>query len=229
MELSEFLRDPMFYGLIWAILTVAGVVLGWTLRANFPEKDVRQNLVRTEQERNTLARLYTHLKHQHDLREADFRRTSLEATSLREGPTHTTRTLARFNSGDAVEVLEKTSPLMKSTATQAGDQNYASFFMIAEGNAVPSAGSDLADTILRQGGHLALHFVLFLAAWRAGAASFGRTRGCIFALVYALANALLDEVYQMTVPGRNANLEDVLTNITGVLLGFVVVRCWKRA
>lgn len=31
-----------------------------------------------------------------------------EATSLREGPTHTTRILARFNSGDAVEVLEKT-------------------------------------------------------------------------------------------------------------------------
>lgn len=84
MELSELLHDPMFYGLVWAILAVSGVVAGWTLRANFPEKDVRQHLMRTEQERNTLARLYTHLKHQHDLREADFRRTSLEATNLRD-------------------------------------------------------------------------------------------------------------------------------------------------
>ncbi|MEO6758967.1 MAG: hypothetical protein ABIO24_05895 [Saprospiraceae bacterium] len=74
----------MFYGLVWAILAVSGIVIGWTLRANFPEKDVRQHLARTEQERNTLARLYTHLKHQHDLREADFRRTSLEATNLRD-------------------------------------------------------------------------------------------------------------------------------------------------
>ncbi len=84
MELSELLRDPMFYGLILAILAVTGMVVGWTLRANFPEKEVRQHLVRTEQERNTLARLYTHLKHQHDLREADFRRASLEATNLRD-------------------------------------------------------------------------------------------------------------------------------------------------
>ena len=84
MELNELLRDPMFYGLALVFLIVLGVVIGWTLRAKFPEKDVRQHLVRTEQERNTLARLYTHLKHQHDLREADFRRTSLEATSLRE-------------------------------------------------------------------------------------------------------------------------------------------------
>ena len=84
MELSELLHDPMFYGLVWAILAVTGIVIGWTLRANFPEKDVRQHLARTEQERNTLARLYTHLKHQHDLREADFRRTSLEATNLRD-------------------------------------------------------------------------------------------------------------------------------------------------
>ncbi len=84
MELSELLRDPTFYLLMWITLAVAGLVLGWTLRANFPEKELRQNLIRTEQERNTLARLYTHLKHQHDLREADFRRTSLEATNLRD-------------------------------------------------------------------------------------------------------------------------------------------------
>lgn len=93
---------------------------------------------------------------------------------------------------------------------------------------VPSAGSNLADTILRQGGHLALHFVLLLLAWRAGVASFGRRRGALFALVFALANGLFDEFYQLTVPGRNANLEDVLTNWAGVLLGFVMVQFWRK-
>lgn len=93
---------------------------------------------------------------------------------------------------------------------------------------VPSAGNDGMDTFLRQGGHLALHFVLFLLAWRAGIGSFGRTKGVIFALFYALINAVLDELYQTTVPGRNANLEDVLTNGAGVLLGFVVVIGWQR-
>ncbi len=84
MELSELLQDPVFYALAWVTLAIAGIAAGWTLRANFPEKEVRQHLVRTEQERNTLARLYTHLKHQHDLREADFRRASLEAANLRD-------------------------------------------------------------------------------------------------------------------------------------------------
>lgn len=92
---------------------------------------------------------------------------------------------------------------------------------------VPSSGSSSADTVVLQGGHLVLHFGLFLLAWRAGVGSFGRTRATLFALVYALANALLDEAYQMTVPGRNANLEDVLTNSAGVMLGLVVVCFWK--
>ena len=45
---------------------------------------MRSALSRTEQEKNTLARLYTHVKHQHDLREADFRRASMELGTLRD-------------------------------------------------------------------------------------------------------------------------------------------------
>ncbi len=41
------------------------------------------SLGRIEQEKNTLARLYTQIKHQHDLREADFRRASLDVEKLR--------------------------------------------------------------------------------------------------------------------------------------------------
>ena len=78
------MQDPVFYGLVWAIFTVIGVIVGWTLRANYPEQEVRNALSRTEQEKNTLARLYTHIKHQHDLREADFRKASIELGTLRD-------------------------------------------------------------------------------------------------------------------------------------------------
>ncbi|MBK8428503.1 MAG: hypothetical protein IPL27_22265 [Lewinellaceae bacterium] len=84
MDLIDMMQDPVFYGLVWAIFTVVGVILGWTLRANYPEQEVRSALSRTEQEKNTLARLYTHVKHQHDLREADFRRASMELGTLRD-------------------------------------------------------------------------------------------------------------------------------------------------
>jgi predicted flap endonuclease-1-like 5' DNA nuclease len=84
VDLNEMMQDPIFYGLVWAVFTVAGVIIGWTLRANYPEQALRNDLARTEQEKNTLARLYTHVKHQHDLREADFRRANIELSSLRE-------------------------------------------------------------------------------------------------------------------------------------------------
>lgn len=64
------------------MFVVVGIILGWNLRANTSEKEVRNVLSRIEQEKNTLARLYTHIKHQHDLREADFRRASLELSNL---------------------------------------------------------------------------------------------------------------------------------------------------
>lgn len=82
--MDEFVQDPVFYWLVWGIFTVAGVIIGWSLRAAFPERAVRKQLERTEQEKNTLARLYTHLKHQHDLREADFKKVSLELSTLRQ-------------------------------------------------------------------------------------------------------------------------------------------------
>lgn len=80
--MGDLLQDPVFYWLMWAVFTMAGTIIGWTLRANTLEKEVRHVLARIEQEKNTLARLYTHIKHQHDLREADFRRASLELNHL---------------------------------------------------------------------------------------------------------------------------------------------------
>lgn len=80
--MGDLLQDPVFFWLMWAMFVVVGIILGWNLRANTTEKEVRNVLSRIEQEKNTLARLYTHIKYQHDLREADFRRASLELSNL---------------------------------------------------------------------------------------------------------------------------------------------------
>lgn len=82
-SMSFFLEDPVLFWLVWGIFTLAGTLIGWSLRANTSEKEVRGALGRIEQEKNTLARLYTQIKHQHDLREADFRRAVLEVEKLR--------------------------------------------------------------------------------------------------------------------------------------------------
>jgi predicted flap endonuclease-1-like 5' DNA nuclease len=82
--MNFFLEDPVLFWLVWGIFTLAGTIIGWSLRANTSEKEVRGALVRVEQEKNTLARLYTQIKYQHDLREADFRRASLDVEKLRE-------------------------------------------------------------------------------------------------------------------------------------------------
>lgn len=81
--MNFFLEDPVLFWLVWGIFTMAGTIIGWSLRANTAEKEVRGTLGRIEQEKNTLARLYTQIKHQHDLREADFRRASLDVEKLR--------------------------------------------------------------------------------------------------------------------------------------------------
>ena len=82
--MNFFLEDPVLFWLVWGIFTLAGTIIGWSLRANTSEKEVRGALVRVEQEKNTLARLYTQIKYQHGLREADFRRASLDVEKLRE-------------------------------------------------------------------------------------------------------------------------------------------------
>jgi predicted flap endonuclease-1-like 5' DNA nuclease len=81
--MNFFLEDPILFWLVWGIFTLAGTIIGWSLRANTSEKEVRSALGRIEQEKNTLARLYTQVKHQHDLREADFRRAVLDLDKLR--------------------------------------------------------------------------------------------------------------------------------------------------
>lgn len=81
--MNFFLDDQVLFWLVWCICAIAGTLIGSSLRAYTSEKEVRGALKRIEQEKNTLARLYTQIKHQHDLREADFRRASLDVDKLR--------------------------------------------------------------------------------------------------------------------------------------------------
>lgn len=80
----DIVNDPVLFALLWTIAVLAGVLIGWNLRASWPERALARLLERTTQERNALARLYTQVKHYYDLREVDLRKTAIELGNLRE-------------------------------------------------------------------------------------------------------------------------------------------------
>lgn len=59
-------QDPLLYWLLWAIATLIGVLLGWTLRAQWKEKALLSAYEQSEQERNSIAHLYSQLRTHHD-------------------------------------------------------------------------------------------------------------------------------------------------------------------
>ncbi len=80
----ELLQDPFLFALLWTIAVLAGLLIGWNMRAAWPERRLSRQLERTTHERNALARLYTQVKYYYDLREVDLRKVSLEVANLRE-------------------------------------------------------------------------------------------------------------------------------------------------
>jgi VanZ family protein len=83
------------------------------------------------------------------------------------------------------------------------------------------------DWIWRQGGHLVEYItlaVLFHFALHGG--PMGRVR-LGWALGLAVAYGISDEWHQHLVPGRSCNLEDVLFNSAGAVLGCVGLR-WRQ-
>ncbi len=82
--MDALVQDPLFYWLAWAIATLIGLVVGWSLRAALYEKPILEAYERSEQDRNALARLYSQVRDQHDLKEADLKRMSLELGQLRQ-------------------------------------------------------------------------------------------------------------------------------------------------
>ncbi|MCS6928188.1 MAG: hypothetical protein NZM43_01705 [Saprospiraceae bacterium] len=80
----DLLQDPVLFALLWTIAVMAGLLIGWNLRAAWPERHLARQLERTTNERNALARLYTQVKYYYDLREVDLRKVSLEVGKLRD-------------------------------------------------------------------------------------------------------------------------------------------------
>lgn len=91
--MDALLTNPFFYWIIWSVATLIGILIGWSIRFILSEKRVLSALERSEQDRNALARLYTQLKHQYDLREADLKKSALEVAQLR----HQTREFELLN------------------------------------------------------------------------------------------------------------------------------------
>lgn len=77
-------QDPLLYWLLWAIATLIGVLLGWTLRAQWREKQLIAAYEQSEQERNSIAHLFSQLRAQHDQKTADLHHTELELSLLKE-------------------------------------------------------------------------------------------------------------------------------------------------
>ncbi len=76
---------------------------------------------------------------------------------------------------------------------------------------------------MAQTGHLIGHMALGALAWQAFTRSFGHRRGYWLAFCVAGLHSVIDEWVQVYVPTRDANLEDVFTNLAGVGLGIAVM------
>lgn len=82
--MDAFIQDPLFYWIIWTIATIIGILLGWTLRANWREKAVWAAYNQMDEERRSIAHMYNQIRQQHDQKTAELKRLSLEANHLRQ-------------------------------------------------------------------------------------------------------------------------------------------------
>lgn len=81
--MQALLQDSGFYWLLWLIASLFGFLVGWTLRAAWREKAILEAYERSEQERNSLAHLYSQLRAQHDQKTAEAKKLTLEIAQLR--------------------------------------------------------------------------------------------------------------------------------------------------
>lgn len=98
------------------------------------------------------------------------------------------------------------------------------FLSSEPGSSIPSAGKtpvgNVIDYILRQGGHLLLHVVLGILAWRAAGRTWTHKTALLVALGLTLSYAVFDELCQTFIPGRSVNVEDLAYNLTGGLIPY---------
>ncbi len=78
--------------------------------------------------------------------------------------------------------------------------------------------------IVRKGAHVGLYFVLvlFLCGWQLSGG-----KKLWLALLLAVVFSLVDEGTKPMIPGRHCDVEDILLNDVGALLGYFLVRLWQ--
>ena len=118
MSFAELILDPVFRIIVFAIFVVVGNIFGWTVRANYPERALQRALERTQQEKSTLARLYAHLRNQHDLREADFKKSYLELGALRD-------TVAQLQAEQARQLPDNEEHRLRAEQAEANAARFA--------------------------------------------------------------------------------------------------------
>lgn len=79
----------------------------------------------------------------------------------------------------------------------------------------------LLHGIVRKAAHLVLYFVLVMLL--CGCQLGGRKRPWL-ALVLAIVFSIVDEATKPLIPGRHCDVEDILLNDVGVVLGYIVAR-----
>ncbi len=82
--MQALLADAAFYWLLWLIFSLIGFLIGWALRGALREKGIVQSYERSEQERNSLAHLYSQVRTQHDQKSNEIKKMTNEVAQLRQ-------------------------------------------------------------------------------------------------------------------------------------------------
>lgn len=123
--MTTYLQDPTFYWLLWGVVTLIGVVVGWHMRAGWSERAVIEALDNSEQERNALARLYAQVRDQNELREADLKKANLELNSLRQE-------ISRVQVDKAATAAERQAAAARVAQAEAAVAHYAEKLKLLE-------------------------------------------------------------------------------------------------
>ena len=97
---------------------------------------------------------------------------------------------------------------------------------------------ELAQTIIRKGGHLTEYAILALLTLRAinlsrqnheGKQAAGYFRSAVIALLIAAAYAATDEFHQSFIPSRTPSIYDVLIDTAGAFVALIAATLWKKS
>jgi VanZ family protein len=86
------------------------------------------------------------------------------------------------------------------------------------------------DFVLRKIAHITEYTVLFILYIRAfkDTTKLADTKVYLLSIVFSIIYAITDEIHQSFVPGRSCNFFDLLFYTTGVVLGSVIYKNYKR-